>query len=97
MAAMIRAQQEKAKPQAQPPSLVERASGKPAGRVIILLLRVRGARVPCLAEQSMLRMARLLPDSRAAEKQHMLQPVTLIVVMVWFRPSVKGRDTRLEC
>lgn len=37
VAAMIRAQQEKAKPQAQPPSLEERASGKPAGRVIILL------------------------------------------------------------
>ena len=33
MAAMIRAQQEKAKPQAQPPTLEERASGKPAGRV----------------------------------------------------------------
>ena len=31
VAAMIRAQQEKAKPQAQPPSLEERASGKPAG------------------------------------------------------------------
>ena len=35
VAAMIRAQQEKAKPQAQPPSLEERASGKPAGRIRI--------------------------------------------------------------
>ncbi len=34
VAAMIRAQQEKAKPQAQPPSLEERASGKPAGKKI---------------------------------------------------------------
>lgn len=32
VAAMLRAQQEKAKPQAQPPSLEERASGKPAGK-----------------------------------------------------------------
>lgn len=35
MAAMIRAQQEKAKPQANPPSLEERASGRPAGKFAV--------------------------------------------------------------
>lgn len=32
---MIRAQQEKAKPQANPPSLEERASGRPAGKFAV--------------------------------------------------------------
>ncbi len=33
VAAMIRAQQEKGKPQTNPPSLEERASGRPAGEL----------------------------------------------------------------
>lgn len=35
VAAMIRAQQEKAKPQAQPPILEERVSGKPSGMLLL--------------------------------------------------------------
>lgn len=35
VAAMIRAQQEKAKPRANPPSLEERVSGRPAGKLAV--------------------------------------------------------------